>query len=190
MHIDDLIHKLKNSLTAGVGAYGLSVLNCFRVAQDVGYLAGTFKILSVSGWFGLAAASIWFCMPNSGKDSRERTKNETKEALKEPLNVLINRTLQEQKAAYDDLKKKFKGEAQSGTQYKREWVRKYEPTTTSYHNESKYEHPVDVSTEDEEDYDSEDMILDCMSEEELDEYFQELEELEELSAEDEDEDYI
>ena len=53
MHIDEVERRFSNARIAALGAAGLSILNCYRVSQEVGYVANSVNIFLVSGIFGL-----------------------------------------------------------------------------------------------------------------------------------------
>lgn len=122
MHINELKHRLKNAATAAFGAAGIAMINLYRTAQEMEYVASSFKILKMSSLFGVVAGAIWFFMPQAKDNTHEETVNATKEVVKEPLNVLINRTIEEQKEFVKDLKNKTYKTTTTG------WVR---PTSTS-----------------------------------------------------------
>lgn len=126
MHINELKHRLKNAFTAAMGATGISLLNLYRTSQEMEYVASSLKILKMSSLFGVIAGAVWFFMPKAVENTHEETVAVTKEFVKEPINVLINRTIEEQKEFVKDLKAKKYRTTTTG------WVKPY--TSTPYNS--------------------------------------------------------
>lgn len=127
MHISELKHRLKNSFTAAFGATGISLLSLFRTSQEMEYVASSVKILKMSSLFGIVAGAIWFFMPKAAEDSHEDTVATAKEFVKEPISVLINRTIEEQKEFIKELKTKKYNTSTTG------WIK---PSSTSTYTTS------------------------------------------------------
>lgn len=123
MHINEVYRRARNAATAGLGATGLSILNMYRTSQEMEYVADSFKIMKMSSWFGAAAGALWFFMPKADADVEE-TIEETKEVLKEPISVLIKRTIEEQKEFVADMKAKRYRTTTN-------WTRPYSSTSTT-----------------------------------------------------------
>lgn len=213
MHIDEVERRFSNARIAALGAAGLSILNCYRVSQEVGYVANSVNIFSVSGIFGVVAGIAWFFMPKADSNTLEETKAETKTILREPINVLINRILHEQKVQLQDLKNKH---SPSTSTYRSNrstgWVRPSSVTvnkTSTTSSSSAVEPTVvrpstfqdpwdkpfargkdivfdddDLDDDDDDDYTVEDMIKESILDEELDDYWDSLDSLDKESAAD------
>ena len=127
MHIDEVSQRASNARLAGFGAAGICALNMYRVSQEIGYVSSSTKIMYQSGIFGLIAGLVWFFMPRANTDSEEETSIQTKTVLKEPLHVLIKRTLAEHRESLQELKAK------------------YSKTNSSYHSPRSYSYGVNPS---------------------------------------------
>lgn len=127
MHIDEVIRRAKNATTAALGSAGIAMLNMYRTAQEMEYVASSAKILRMSGLFGVAAGIVWFFMPKASS-SVEETIEETKAVMKEPLAVLLNRTIQEQKDFVADVKAKRYRPSSSTSNG---WTKPYSQTSAS-----------------------------------------------------------
>lgn len=212
MHIDEVERRFSNARIAALGAAGLSILNCYRVSQEVGYVANSVNIFSVSGIFGVVAGIAWFFMPKADTNTLDETKAETRIVLREPINVLINRVLHEQKVQLQDLKNKHSPSTSTyGSNRSNGWVRPSSVTVgktgTTPATRSDVEPEVRPSTfqdpwdkpfatgkdiifddeeddDDDDDYTVEDMIKESMLDEELDDYWDSLDSLDKESAAD------
>ena len=115
MHIDEVSQRASNARLAGFGAAGICALNMYRVSQEIGYVSSSTKIMCQSGLFGLVAGLIWFFMPRALTDSGEDTSTQTKTVLKEPIQVLIKRTLAEHRESMQELKAKYSKTSTTGS---------------------------------------------------------------------------
>lgn len=106
MKIEEVEKRFKNATSAALGSFGVCMMNCYRISQEVSYLPSSLKILRSSSLFAVAAGVVWFFMPRAFTDKEEDVKNETKVALNEPLNIFIKRVIESHKEQLEDIKLK------------------------------------------------------------------------------------
>lgn len=109
MTYEEARNRAKNGCLAAVGGFAISALTNFRISQEMNHEVKTQDALKVAAMFAVVAGIIWACMPNAANDPEEHMEH-VKDAITEPLNVLIVRLVENQRELVNtasELEKKY-----------------------------------------------------------------------------------
>lgn len=167
--------RIKNGGLAAVGAFAISALTNYRISQEMLHEPMASDVFKVAAVFAVIAGVVWAILPNAANNPDDHLED-VKDAVSEPLNVLIVRMMENQRelsrTAEEITSKYSTSTGSSGWSYVRNTG---SGRTDSYMRGWNKARPSSIFDTDEVDVDVLPPDEDDITEEELQEFYRDLE---------------